>query len=298
MGIRLVFDPYNTLLQDITQDRQRFNNALQQVASGQQLNSLSDNPAQAQSFVENKFEAGNLDQFTQNISGIQGSLQAADSALNAVGEALTSAISLATEGGSPTLSPSDRQALAAQANNLQQEILSLANSEFQGVYLFGGTDSTTTPYVQNGGSVNYVGNNNSNQVEIAQGIFVKTNLPGSTVFNAPGADVFQALQDLSSALQSGSTSDISTAASELNKAFNNVSVQRTYYGFALSQLQTTSKILTSESTQLTEQQNTLIAADPAQAITAMNQAQVTLDAALASAGRISQDSLLNYLPTP
>ncbi|GEM_PF-1043288 len=298
MGIRLVFDPYNTLLQDITQDRQRFNNALQQVASGQQLNSLSDNPAQAQSFVENKFEAGNLDQFTQNISGIQGSLQAADSALNAVGEALTSAISLATEGGSPTLSPSDRQALAAQANNLQQEILSLANSEFQGVYLFGGTDSTTTPYVQNGGSVNYVGNNNSNQVEIAQGIFVKTNLPGSTVFNAPGADVFQALQDLSSALQSGSTSDISTAASELNKAFSNVSVQRTYYGFALSQLQTTSKILTSESTQLTEQQNTLIAADPAQAITAMNQAQVTLDAALASAGRISQDSLLNYLPTP
>jgi flagellar hook-associated protein 3 FlgL len=298
VGIRLVFDPYNTLLQDITQDRQRFNNALQQVASGQQLNSLSDNPAQAQSFVENKFEAGNLDQFTQNISGIQGSLQAADSALNAVGEALTSAISLATEGGSPTLSPSDRQALAAQANNLQQEILSLANSEFQGVYLFGGTDSTTTPYVQNGGSVNYVGNNNSNQVEIAQGIFVKTNLPGSTVFNAPGADVFQALQDLSSALQSGSTSDISTAASELNKAFSNVSVQRTYYGFALSQLQTTSKILTSESTQLTEQQNTLIAADPAQAITAMNQAQVTLDAALASAGRISQDSLLNYLPTP
>ncbi len=298
MGIRLVFDPYNTLLQDITQDRQRFNNALQLVASGQQLNSLSDNPAQAQSFVENKFEAGNLDQFTQNISGIQGPLQAADSALNAVGEALTSAISLATQGGSPTLSPSDRQALATQANNLQQEILGLANSEFQGVYLFGGTDSTTAPYVQNGGSVNYTGNNNSNQVEIAQGIFVKTNLPGNAVFSAPGADVFQALQDLSSALQSGSTSALSTATSELNKAFSNVSVQRTYYGFALSQLQTTSKILTSESTQLTEQQNTLIAADPAQAITAMNQAQTTLDAALASAGRISQDSLLNYLPTP
>lgn len=298
MGIRLVFNPYESLVNSITQDRQAYNSDLQQVDSGQKLNSLSDDPAAVGEYVNNKFEAAQLDQFTQTISGVQGSIQAADSALNAVGESLTSAISLAVNGSNGTLSTQQRQALATQAQNIQQQVLSLANSEFQGVYLFGGTKSASAPYTQSGSAVTYNGDNNSNTVEVAPGVSVKTNLPGSAVFNQSGADVFQALQDLVTALQSGNSTQVGNVTQELNAAANNVGVQRSNYDFALSQVQTSSTIVTADQTQLTQQQSTLIDADPAEAITNLEQAQTTLQAALSAGGKMSQDSLLNYLPQP
>lgn len=298
MGIRLVFNPYESLVNSITQDRQAYNSDLQQVDSGQKLNSLSDDPAAVGEYVNNKFEAAQLDQFTQTISGVQGSIQAADSALNAVGESLTSAISLAVNGSNGTLSTQQRQALATQAQNIQQQVLSLANSEFQGVYLFGGTKSASAPYTQSGSTVTYNGDNNSNTVEVAPGVSVKTNLPGSTVFNQSGADVFQALQDLVTALQSGNSTQVGNVTQELNAAANNVGVQRSNYDFALSQVQTSSTIVTADQTQLTQQQSTLIDADPAAAITNLEQAETTLQAALSAGGKMSQDSLLNYLPQP
>ncbi|MGH9468895.1 MAG: hypothetical protein ACRD1N_00970, partial [Terriglobia bacterium] len=211
-------------------------------------------------------------------------------------ESLTSAISLEVNGSNGTLSTVQRQALATQAQNIQQQVMSLANSEFQGVYLFGGTNSTSAPYTQSGSSITYQGDSNSNTVEVAPGVTVKSNLPGSTIFNKPGADVFQALQDLVSALQTGTATDVGNVTQELNSAFNNVGVQRSNYDFALSQVQTSSTIVTADQYQLTQQQNTLMAADPATAITNMEQAQATLEAALSAGGKMSADSLLNYLP--
>ena len=117
------------------------------MSTGRSVNNLSDNPAAAAALVDNDALSSENDQFLTNVSDVQGKLQAADSALNNAEQILTTAITVGTEGANGTMSAADRQALAQQVQGLQQQMLSLANTAYQGVYVFAGTNVTAAPFV-------------------------------------------------------------------------------------------------------------------------------------------------------
>ena len=296
MGMRIVPNIFATMQAAVAQDQQNLNTALQQVSTGQSVNTLSDNPLAASQLVGNRTELSSTDQFLHSISYVQGAMQTADSALNSVSNYLNQAISLATEGANGTMSSSDEQAIAQEVSSIQQSILGLANSSYQGSYLFGGTATVNPPYVQSSSSssgVAYNGNSNVNQVQIGPSQFASINLPGSTIFNASGADVFQALSNLTNALKTNG--NVTGALSEVSAAFQNVNMQRTFYGNTLQQLNSANNTLTSEQFTLQQDQNSLIAANPATAISNMDQANYTLQAALQAFAKISQNTLMDYI---
>ena len=76
---------------------------------------------------------------------------------------------------------------------------------YNGKYVFAGTADSQPPYVKRGGRLSYQGNNMVNQVEVEGGQTVAVNQPGSALFSAAGADVFQSLSDLANALRSSSS---------------------------------------------------------------------------------------------
>ena len=296
MGIRINPDLTADMLAGLAQDRQQEDQAIQELSTGRKVNQPSDNPAAVAGLIVNNAQSGAVNTYLSNISTLQGSMQEADSSLNSVVTALSQAVSLAVEGANSTLNASDRAALVQEVNGIQQQILGYANDSFQGNYLFAGTAVKTQPFVADSSSpsgVLYVGNPGVNNVEIGDGQTVPTNLPGSQLFSAPGADVFQALADLSSALSSGS--NIPAAESEVQTAFNYINSQRTFYGATLSRLNTATSFLNEENVQLSQEQNNLVGADMATAATQLTQAEVDLDATLAAGGKISQYILLDYL---
>ena len=298
MGMRIVYNPFTTLLQGIEQDRQALNTALSQVSTGQKFVSIGADPSAVAGVIENNFEAANLDQFTQSVSTLQAQFQTAGTALDSVTQALTATIGLGVQGANGTLNQAQRNAIATQVGQLEQQVLGYANSRYQGTYLFAGTATTTPPYVQNSAApsgIQYVGNTGTNTVEIGDAQSVQQNLPGSTIFNASGADVFQGFNDLITALQNGDSTGIGKATGELQAAFSNVGLQRAFYSSTLQSLNGASYTLSQEQMNLTVQQNNLLAADLPQAITNMTTAQTELDAALGAAGKIDQNSLLNFL---
>ena len=296
MGLRIAPNIYTTLVSSVTQDQTNLNNALQQVSTGQSVNQLSDNPLAAAELVGNRTELSSNDQYLHSISYVQGALQTADSTMNSIINNLTQAISLGAEGGNGTLTDSERQAVAQQVAAIQQTVLGLANTSYQGSYLFAGTATNKPPYVAGSSSssgVVYQGNNKTNQVAIGANQTASINLPGSSIFNATGADVFQALNDLQTALNTNG--NIGAATSEVSAAMQNVDTQRTFYGNTLDQMGTATTDLNQQQLALQQQQSTLIAADPAKAISNLEQADTTLQAALSAFGKISQDTLLNYI---
>ena len=297
MGIRIVPEMlFSTFVDALDKDRQQVNTDLEQITTGQSVNSLSDNPIAAAALVQNLSEASSVDRFTRSISSIQGSLQTADSALNSVVTSLNQAISLGTEGANGTVTAGERQTLAAQVNDLQQEILGLANTTYQGDYVFAGTAVNVQPYVADSSSpsgVSYQGNSSANNIQVGEAQFVPANLPGSTIFNGTGAEVFQALHDLASAL--GTSGDVAGATTEVENALNNVDLQRTFYGATVDRLNNASYTLSQEQTNLSQQQNNLLGADLPTSASDLAQAETTLNAALAAFGQISQNNLLDYL---
>jgi flagellar hook-associated protein 3 FlgL len=225
------------ILNAIWTTQQQENTAMQQLSTGRRVNSPSDDPAAAAALVGNLTESDQTDQFIKNTSNVEGMLQTADSTLSSVVSVLNQAISLGVQGATGTMSLTDQQGIAQQIVGIQQQVMQLANTSYQGVYIFGGTASTQPPYVADASQpsgVAYNGNSGVNTVEIGTGRSIQTNIPGDQMFQGAGSDVMGSLQQLVTALQSGDNTAIGTATTQLRTAFNYVTQQRVFYGNALS----------------------------------------------------------------
>jgi flagellar hook-associated protein 3 FlgL len=188
--------------------------------------------------------------------------------------------------------------MAATLSGIRDQIIGLANTSVQGVYLFGGTASSTPPFQLNSDpttGVTYSGNSGTNTVPVDNGQTVQSNVPGNQIFASGTGNVMQSLTDLINEVQSNSLSGIETATSELQSAVSTVSLQQEFYGSAVNQLTSDNTSLQNETVTLKSQQNNLVGADQAAVITDLTQAQTTLQAALQADAKVMPMSLLNYL---
>jgi flagellar hook-associated protein 3 FlgL len=298
MGMRVNPDLYGIILSGLQTNAQQENQALEQISSGQKLNSLSDNPAATATLVNLRTQSSSDTQYLQNISSLTGSLNVADSALSSVVEALTTAQSLGVQGANGTNNSQNQQALAQQVQGIQQEIMGLANTSYNGQYLFSGTATTTQPYVADASAasgVTYNGNDNTNSVEISEGQAMPINLPGSQTFSNAATNVFQSLQDLYNALNTNG--DVASATTEVQNALNYVSTQQTFYGNSVDRLNNAQTFLTQEQTQLTETESNALDVNMATAVTDLTQTETSQQALVMAGAQISQLNLFDYLPT-
>ena len=289
-------NPIADLLANINNDKQIQETALAELASGRRVNLPSDDPAASAVLSLNHARASQSDQFLQVIGSVSARLQVADSTLGSVVSSLDRAISLGIEGGGATLSPSDRNAIAGEIQGLQQQLVGLANTSFQDSYLFGGTADKTAPFVldpTSSSGVKYVGNNGTNSLPVGEGFTVATNVPGGQLFSTPGADVFQALHDLATAVQTNVGVD--TAVLSLRHAFDSITGQRVFFGNSLSQLGNQQTYLNGVKLQLATQENAVGGADPAAAASAAVTAATARTAALQAANSLLTTSLFNFL---
>ena len=197
------------------------------------------------------------------------------------------------------MSQDDRNALASQVQSISQQMMGIANLSYNGKYAFAGTTDSQPPYVVVAGVVTYQGNNSVNQVEIEAGQTITVNQPGSQLFSAVGASVFQSLSDLATALQSSSstTDDIANATNEVKTAYTQLNSARTFYGSTLDQLNAGQDFLNSEKLQLTQQTSDLIGVDMNQAATNLANAETARNAALQATASVGNLSLFDYLGT-
>jgi len=287
-----------TILNDLWQQQTQEQTAIQELATGRRVNVPSDDPAAAAADVQNQALQSQVDQYLKNTNGLEGMLQTADSTLSSVVTALNQAISLGVQGSNGDLSTSNRQEIAQQVQSIQGQIVQFANASYQGSYMFAGTANQSAPFTLDStqpSGVRYNGNTGVNNVEIAQGRSIQTNLPGSQIFQGAGGDVMASLQQLTTALQSGTTTSIGAATTQLGTALNYVSQQRVFYGSAVSQLNANQTYLQQEQVSLQTQETGLVGADMATAATDLSRAQTAQNATLAALAQIIPQSLLNYL---
>ena len=236
--------------------------------------------------------------YQRSVSSLHSELQTADSSLNSAVTALQSAISSGVEGANGTLSQQDRQSLAQQVSGVTQQVLSVANLNYNGHYLFAGTADAQPPFVQNSdGTISYKGNDHVNSVEIETGQSVAVNQPGSALFGASGAGVFQALNDLTTALQdpNATSEDIGNATTELRTAYDQLDTAESFYGNTIDQLVGAQYTLNNENVQLSQEQNSTVGVDMNVAVTNLTNAEESRQATVQAAATIDNLSLMDYL---
>ncbi len=286
------------VLAAIWQTQAQENTALQQVSTGKRVNVPSDDPLAAAQMVGNQDQTNRADQYLQNIDTLTNQLQTADAAVGSAVQSVTQAITLGVQGSTGTLSNANRLQIVQNLLGIQSQLVQLANTSVGGSFLFGGTATTAPPYTLDPASpsgVTYNGNSGTNTVQVADGLNLQTNMPGSQLFQNSAGDVFGSLQNLITALQSGTATAAETATNQLRTAFDSLTGQRIFYGNAVNQLNSTQTFLQQEQVTLKSQANNLVGADITKAATDLTQATTAHDAALAAAAKILPTSLLDYL---
>jgi flagellar hook-associated protein 3 FlgL len=291
-------NPMPDLLAALNQTQLEEQQAELQISTGKSVNVPSDNPVAAALLVENNDQATFTSGYLQSVSVVQDQLATASSTLGSITSALQQALSLGVEAGGGTLAASDLAGIANQLQGIQSQLVSLANTAYQGNYVFAGTKTSTAPFVvdaaaPDGSGVIYVGNADVNDVSIGSGYKIAVNVPGSQLFLAPGNSVFLAINNLIQAVQTNT--GIGTAVNAVSAASSYLSAETVFYGNATDQTQSQTTYLNAAKLQISQQQNTLGAVDMAAAASNLTQAQTDSQAALAAIGKLSQNNLFDYL---
>jgi flagellar hook-associated protein 3 FlgL len=263
-----------------------------QLSSGARLNSLSDDPMAAGQNVLLLNQMQRDDSFTQTSSLVQGQLQVADSALGGVVTQLTQAISLATRANNGTLNSNDLKSISNQIAGIRDEVVALANTSYQGQYIFGGSQTATTPFAISTATTPatalYSGDGVVNYLETPNGQRIQLNVPGDQIFTSGTISVLGVLNLLVSDFSSGVAAGTSVAdTTALSTALNFVSQQRVIVDNSLTRLSTASDAANTEQTQLTTAQTNLMQADVAKISTQLSLAetqQAALEAVIAQLG--------------
>jgi flagellar hook-associated protein 3 FlgL len=154
-----------------------------QVATGQRFFRPGEAPAAALNTITLQKALERQTQFQTNVQTDLSLLIASEVALNSVADALNRAKGLVLEGAGNTITPAQRDALAAEAAALLRDVVGAANMEFRGRYLFGGSQGSRPPFeIVGTGSVLYHGDALSIESFADRDLLLSNNVDGATAF--------------------------------------------------------------------------------------------------------------------
>ena len=298
-GNSLRVDPnyVNNLAAAIGQSSSAEDKLTTELSSGLRITSLADDPvAAAQSVLMTSSIARN-DAYIQAASGESSMLQVTDSTLSEVVTQLTSALTLAVQGTNGTLNAANTVSIIQQLTGIRDQVLSLANTSYQGRYLFAGSQGTTRPFSldtsTSPATASYAGDRIVQHIETPSGQQIQVNLPGSTIFGGTGSGVLGALNQLIANLSNGIASSADSSA--LTAALGDLSEQRSVLDSSLSRLQSTSSYAQTEGSQLQAQQSALVSADTVSVATQLKSAEVQNQALLSVMSALQKLNLFDYI---
>jgi flagellin len=218
------------------------NTTLEQLSTGQRINSGSDDPAGLA--IANGLSANiaALNQSASNASDGIGSLQVADGALSQVTSLLNTAVSIATEASTGTVSSAQRGSLDAEYQQILAEIGQIGTStSYNGQSVF--STATTSIYLSDatsGGSY--------------------------TIANSVGALTTTSLSLNATALTGTDGSKAQTALAAIDTAIQTVANDRGAIGASVVRLQDASSVINTQVQNLTAAENNIMAADIPKAV--------------------------------
>jgi flagellar hook-associated protein 3 FlgL len=301
-------------LSDVTRARQRLAVSQEQASSGLVINRPSDDPVGAGLVVTIEARLAALAQQERTVSAAKARVAAGEGAVADAMDLLVRARELALQGANATQDASTRAQIAREVEGLHGSLLASANTRYDGGYVFAGFASDAPPFVASGPFsspppaaplVSYAGDGNEIEVEIEDGVQVAVNADGRRAFlgdadgdsvtDAGREDVFAVLADLWEALQNDDPAAVAATLPRIDRALDQLSVERTGFGAAASRLETAEQRLAQRSLDAETRLSQLRDADLAEVVSNLAQQESALQAGLSGMARLLSQSLLDFL---
>ena len=198
----------------------------EQIATGKRLNRMSQEPwsvAQIHQFRESIEVQENYQKASKMAIGL---LSQGESALDMIMNAVNRAREISVQASNDVLGSQDLEAIMEEVSNLKERTRALANSDFNGRYIFSGNAYDTPPY---DATYAYQGTTDAVSIAVSDNATVDVNFDGSDIFQG-STDLFVAFDDLVTGLQTDDDTLIQTAIDQFDDAFDHMNKARTRMG--------------------------------------------------------------------
>ena len=266
--------------------------ANQTVATGRRITSISDDPVGLTQVLHIKATLSNMEQLGRNITFGKTWLTASETALRNVQTLVSDTKTLAVQMSTATMGSAERDSAAENVQNTLEEIVSLANTDVGGRFIFAGSNTDTAPFAVDG---TYSGDSNPFTIKVGQVTTVDVGKDGEAVFKSTGLDIFQTLTDLKTALEGNDVGGIQDAIGELGAFFDYMNKQISDVGSKTLRMEVKEGIFQDINLSNTERLSAIEDVDLAEAITELKAKELAYQAALNSSAKVMELSLVDYM---
>lgn len=274
-----------------------------QIDSGERLTRSSDDPVAA-----SRLRAlSRLQQFADvdkaNAGRVTADLSLADKALQDIATAVTRAQELATQAANETLTSDQRQAIAAELDQIHAQLFSLSNTNDTGGHaLFGGETDGPAYTLDAGGNAVYVGTGSAAELPLGDGQTVTRSITGPQFLNFTNSagnptDLMATVKALSDALKGGPdpTGSARTAIADLGSGLDTFTTSQAVIGTRLAWVETTDNRRVDLAELRSSEEADIGGTDLSLAIVKLQETTLVLQASQASFTQLSNLSLLDKL---
>jgi flagellar hook-associated protein 3 FlgL len=278
--------------QNIQKNNQAIYSLQQQISSGQKYEKISDNPLEAMKGMSHRSSLAQIEQYQKNAQDGMDRLATADDTLGNVTNVLQRVRELTVQASNDTNNESDKKSIAIEIRALKDQLGTLANTTFNGSYLFSGMDQTTPP-VKDGQLQNVT--QSAMNWDIGKGVTVNVNVSAGAIFGlqVDGKNLLETVEALAQTLDSNQNPGEFLAA--IDQQMDNVSAQHTVVGIQSKLLEMTVNKLDQASFLNTKMLSETEDTDIAKAYMELSTHETALQASLASGARMMQQTLVDFL---
>ena len=267
---------------------EELNKANEIVATGKRITDLSDDPVGLTQALNIRSTLSNIEQLGRNISRGNSYLSASESALTHVEDIISDIKALCVQMASATTGSTQRASAAETVQNMLEEIVSLANTDVGGNYIFSGSKADTAPFSQDG---TYNGDDNAFTVKVGKDDTVEVGSDGSVVFG----NIYGTMTDLKTALETNDVGGIQDAISNLDVDFDHISAKISEVGSRMARMEVKDKIFQDMNFTNADRLSKIEDADMAEAIMELKAREFTYKAALSSSAMVMTLTLVDYI---
>jgi flagellar hook-associated protein 3 FlgL len=288
---------FNTIAGNLSYLQDSTRSAADQLTTQKKINQPSDDPEGTTMVLNLRAAGASIDQYKENIISGETWLKVTELNLNSINDLLTQAQAVAqnAEGTS-----ADRTAAADSIQNISDQILSLANAQLNGRYIFSGSKTDTKPFPDSTSA--YQGDSQSLQINIGQNSSTGYNITGDAVFPASaggGVALFETFDALKTALLANDSTAIAAAVTDVENAGQQVQQQVQDSVAKTSAMLSNLEFADNHLTYLKNQVGSMISksedADTTQVAMEFQMQALALNASYTVAAKMNDESILNFL---
>ncbi|ALC82498.1 MULTISPECIES: flagellar hook-associated protein FlgL [Bacillus] len=290
-------------LRHITSSYEKMGKLQNQLSTGKKITRASDDPVVAMKSMQNRTSLEEVNQYTRNLTEAGSWLDNTETNITEGIDVLSRIRELVVSANNETNGLEERKAIGVEIGQLKEQMISSANSQVAGKYIFNGTKTDQAPIVKNDdGSYTYNFENYEStsdvNINVSKGVTLKVNSDPNEAFggsSTSGQNIFEMLTDLENELKTGTLNNEKSFLSDIDGFSNQMIAERSDIGARTNRMELVESRLEQQKVVATRMLSDNEDVDFEKVITDLLSQESVHRAALSTNSRIIQPTLIDFL---